>query len=132
MRFYRIQDEYIKGVNEMLSGKVESVKVVVQGFKGSLEITKQAMITKLGEVELDKPCFIASGNQIFENIDSFDVNCVKDTDLRKSRDNNEFIECKYNGSKAVYNAKTHVCKVIFEGILYNFEKISSVKQEENN
>lgn len=131
MRFYRIQDEYTAQINSMLKGEVESVKVLVQGFKGSLEITKQAMITKLGEVSLDKPCFIASGSQIFENIDSFDVNCVKDSDLRKSRDNNEFIECKYNGSKALYNAKTHVCKVVFEGILYNFEKISSVKQDEN-
>lgn len=143
MRFYRIQDEFTSQINSMLKGEVESVKVAIQGFKGEVTITKENVVTKLGEVSLDKPCFIVSGKQTFNKVFSHQiVSPSKSIDIKgdsnyemvsgkKSLDyaceHDTYVNCKYNDSNALYYPSELKCEVIFEGILYNFEKISSIK-----
>ena len=85
-------------------------------------ISSENLVTKVSINEMDfsteKPMFIVVGTQDFNGVESFEITNTTKPALKESIKDNKFIDCKYNNMKAIYNAKTKVCKVVFEGLLY--------------
>lgn len=142
MKMLRICDNDTKLVNAMLKGETESCKVNVQGFNGLLEITRDSIVTNCTinglDYEFDKPVFRVCNEQVIKGVQwavkkedgTIKVQVTNMDDTAKARSMmGEFVSAKYNGSACLYNMQLQEVVINFEALLYNFEKISTNKEE---